>query len=520
MLSLSAAIQRATKINGDAPATIMGNRVSTWKELGAEIALLADGLKKLGLETGDRVAILAQNSDRYYLSIFATSWAGGVFVPINTRLAPAELVHWLSDSDSSFILVDDAMAAMLPAALEKLSSPPTIIYLDTDTAPESATTLESLLKDSEPVAACTRMGDDLAGIYYTGGTTGASKGVMLSHHNLLLNVLQTLLGLQSRPGDVILQAAPLFHVAGGLMSFATVMLAGTNVFIPAFAPATTLQAIERHRITRMFLAPTMLNMVLNDPAFADHDVSSLRCIIYGASAMPEALVRQAMEMLPEVEFVQAYGQTETSPVLTILGPERHTLEGPLSGKIRSAGQPVPGVELCIVDENDELVADGTVGEICARGENVMLGYWQQAKLTEKAIHGGWLHTGDGGYLDDDGFLFIIDRMKDMIVSGGENIYPAEVENALAMHTGVAECAVIGVPDEKWGERVHAVVRVRETADLAEDQLITHCRELIAGYKCPRSIEFRSTPLPVSPAGKVLKNELRKPYWQGKRRNVS
>jgi long-chain acyl-CoA synthetase len=304
------------------------------------------------------------------------------------------------------------------------------------------------------------------------------------------------------------------------MCVATAVLAGTNVFIPAFTPAASLEAIERHRVTRMFLAPTMLNMVLNDPAFADFDLSSLRCIIYGASPMPEALVRQAMKALPEVKFVQSYGQTETSPILSILGPERHVLEGPLSGKLRSAGQPIPGVELRIFDKNDQPVSNGTVGEICARGENVMAGYWQLPELTEEALRGGWLHTGDGGYLDDDGFLFIVDRMKDMIVSGGENVYPAEVENALAMHPDVAECAVIGVPDEKWGERVHAIVCLREATVFDESQLIAHCRELIADFKCPRSIEFRDAPLPVSAAGKVLKTELRKPYWQGRGRQIS
>ncbi len=520
MLSLSGAIKRALQVNSNSPATIMQERVRSWKELVAEVALLAGGLQKLGVEPGDRVAILSQNSDLYYLSLFGISWAGGVIVPINTRLAPAELVYWLSDSGSTVVLVDEAMAAMLPAALEELSEQPTVIYLGGDEAAAGELSLQSLLEDAEAVAASARAGDDLAALFYTGGTTGVSKGVMLSHRNLLLNVLQTLLGVQARMGDVILQAAPLFHVAGGFMCISTAILAGTNVFIPAFSPVATLAAIQQSRVTRLFLAPTMLNMVLNDPAFPDYDLSSLRCIIYGASPMPEALVRQALTMLPDVDFVQSYGQTETSPILATLSPDRHVLDGPLSGKLRAAGQPIPGVELRIVDDNDQPVANGTVGEICARGENVMLGYWQQAELTEVAMKGGWLHTGDGGYLDEDGYLFIVDRMKDMIVSGGENVYPAEVENAIAMHPDVAECAVIGIPHEKWGESVHAIVRLRETVELDANQLMTHCRELIAGYKCPRSIDFRETPLPVSPAGKILKTELRKPYWQDKGRSVS
>ncbi len=520
MLTLPSIINRAAQIRGDAPATIMQDRVRTWRELQEEIALLAGGLKKLGVEPGDRVAILSVNSDRYYLAMFATSLAGGVFVPINVRLAPAELVHWLTDSGSSIIFVDDAMAPALSAVLEELPSPPQIICLGADEPPANAITLESLLADAEPITDTTESGDDITGLFYTGGTTGVSKGVMLTHRNMLLNVLETMLGLESRPGDVILQAAPLFHVAGGFMCVAAAVLAGTNVFIPAFTPAATLEAIESHRVTRMFLAPTMLNMVLNDSAFGDYDLSSLRCIIYGASPMPEALVRQAMKALPDVTFVQSYGQTETSPILTILGPERHVLEGPLSGKLRSAGQAIPGVELRIVDKYDEPVQEGTVGEICARGENVMSGYWQQPELTAETLRGGWLHTGDGGYLDDEGFLFIVDRVKDMIVSGGENVYSTEVENSLARHPAVIECAVIGVPDEKWGERVHAIVRLEDGADLDEPGLIAHCRKQIAGYKCPRSIEFRDEALPVSPAGKILKAELRNPYWQDRKRQIS
>ena len=520
MLSLPSIIDRAMQINGDAAATIMDDRVVTWNTLAGDIAKLAGGLHGLGLKRRDRVAILSPNSDQYYLAMFAISWAGGVFVPVNTRLAAAELVHWLTDSGSSIVFVDDTMVPLLSAVLEELPSLPRIIYLGTGEPPTNAITLESLLADTESIADATRSAEDLAALFYTGGTTGVSKGVMLTHRNMYLNVLQTMVELESRPGDVVLQVAPLFHVAGGFMSVATAVLAGTNVFVPAFTPTATLTAIERHRVTRMFLAPTMLNMVLNDPAFGDYDLSSLRCIIYGASPMPEVLVRQAMKALPSVRFVQAYGQTETSPVLTTLSPGRHVLEGPLSGKLRSAGQPLPGVQLRVVDSEDETVPNGTVGEICARGENIMSGYWQQPELTAETLRGGWLHTGDGGYLDDDGFLFVVDRVKDMIVSGGENVYSAEVENALAKHPEIAEIAVIGVPDEKWGERVHAIARLKEGSDLDESGLIAHCRELIAGYKCPRSVEFRDKELPISPAGKVLKAELRKPYWQGRKRDVS
>jgi long-chain acyl-CoA synthetase len=367
-----------------------------------------------------------------------------------------------------------------------------------------------------PVADAGRSGDDLAGLFYTGGTTGRSKGVMLSHRNLTVNALQMLVPIGMQADETYLHAAPMFHLADGAMTFTATTLAAGHVFIEAFDPEATLRAIEEHRIAWTLLVPTMVNMLVHHPKISSFDLSSLRGLVYGASPMPEAVIRRAIEVIPDVGFSQAYGQTEAAPALTVNGPEHHDPDGP---RLRAAGVAVPGVEIAIQDEHGDEVPRGTVGEICARGENVMLGYWNLEEETRETLRGGWLHTGDGGFMDEDGVLTIVDRVKDMIISGGENIYSAEVESAIHQHPAVAECAVIGIPHAKWGEQVYAIVRLHEPGSIDADELIAHCKSLIAGFKCPRSVEFREAPLPLSGAGKILKKELRAPYWEGRDRAV-
>jgi long-chain acyl-CoA synthetase len=312
----------------------------------------------------------------------------------------------------------------------------------------------------------------------------------------------------------------MFHLADGVLTFCAATLAGSNRLIETFDPVATLRAIEEHRVTQALLVPTMINLLVTHRSSRDYDLSSLRGLIYGASPMPEAVARKAMAFLPHVRFHQAYGQTEAAPVLTVNGPEYHVTDGPDAARLRSAGQAIPGVEIAILDEHDREVPRGTVGQICGRGDNVMLGYWNLPELTAQTLAGGWLHTGDGGYMDEDGFLYVVDRMKDMIISGGENVYSAEVENAIHQHPAVKECAVIGIPHEKWGEQVHAIICLEGGQSLDEAGLIDHCRALIANYKCPRSVEFRSEALPISGAGKILKAELRRPHWEGRGERIN
>ncbi|MFC4270693.1 long-chain-fatty-acid--CoA ligase [Sneathiella chungangensis] len=517
---ISQLLTRAVQTKGDCLATICAGRERTYKEFALRVQKFAGALRGYGITGGERVAILALNSDRYLEFYYATPWAGGVFVPVNTRLAVPEFAYWLNDSGSEILLVDDAFAGAVPELRKRVSSLREVIYIGDGDTPAGMLNYEELVAAHEPVPDAGRGYDDLAGLFYTGGTTGVSKGVMLSHTNFVVNTLNAMPCFNFKEDARWLHVAPMFHIADGAAVFGTTMGLGVHVFIPGFTPKGTMEAVEKYRITNTLLVPTMVNMVVNDPEIANYDMSSLKDIIYGASPMPEAVIMKALEVLPEAGFTHAYGQTECAPLVTFTGPEFHVLEGPNAGRFKSAGRPIYAGDVRIFDENDEEVPPGTVGQVCVRGANVMLGYWNKPEQTAEALKGGWMHSGDGGYMDEQGFVYIVDRVKDMIISGGENVYSAEVENAVYQHPAVAECAVIGIPHETWGEQVHAVVRLHEGKGATETEIIEFSHSLIAGFKCPRSIDFVTDPLPLSGAGKILKTELRKPYWSGKEKQVS
>ena len=518
-MALTQFIRRASQVNKDGIATVFADRRHSWTDFRARIARLAAGIRGLGVKEGDRVALLANNSDRYLEYFFAVPWAGAVFVPVNTRLAPPEVAYWIGDSESRVLFIDDDFLPFLPRLEGKMPSVEKIVYVGDGEAPDGLLHYEKLIADNAEMEDAGRAGEDLAGLFYTGGTTGVSKGVMLSHRNLVSNAMHVIPDMDFQEDIIWLHSAPMFHLADGTATFAATMMAGSHRFIPKFDPGQALEAIEEHGVTNALFVPTMMNMVVNHPDVKTRDVSTLRGILYGASPMPEAVVRKAMELMPKVKFYHAYGQTETSPLLTLLKPHFHTFDGPYAGKVKSAGRATYGVEVVILGEDGKEVPRGEVGEVCAKGPNVMQGYWNKPELTAETIRDGWIHTGDGGYMDEDGYIYNVDRVKDMIISGGENVYSAEVENAVYQHPAVVECAVIGVPDEKWGERVHAIVRCHEGQSLTERELIDFCHELIANYKCPRSVSFRDDPMPLSGAGKILKTELRKPYWEGQGKQV-
>ncbi len=520
MSSLTQIVRRNVQLYGAQAATRFAGRSRTWREFQDRISRLASGLKDLGVEEGDRVAVLALNSDRYYEFYFAASWAGAVFVPVNTRLAPAEFVYWLNDSGSKVVFAGDEFVPALAAVQDRLETVQHRIHMGDTETPEGYISFEDLIADHLPLEPTARGGDDLAGLFYTGGTTGQSKGVMLSHRNLTFNVLQALPSFNISEQDTFLHSAPMFHIADGFFGFIAATLGCTNVIVPAFEPTLVLNTLQDEQVTTALLVPTMVNMLVNFPGLSGYDLSALQNLLYGASPMPEAVILKAMEVIPRVNFYQAYGQTEASPVATVMGPEYHTVSGPLAGKINGAGRAITGVELQVFDESDQAVPVGEVGEVCIRGENVMLGYWNLPDVTSETLRNGWLHTGDSGRLDQDGMLFIVDRVKDMIISGGENVYSSEPEQAIYQHPAVAECAVIGIPHDSWGEQVHAVVVLKAGHSLSEQELIDHCKTLIAGFKCPRSVTFRDEPLPLSGAGKILKKDLRAPFWEGQGRNVS
>jgi len=520
MVQITQMLRRAVQINADGPATTCERRARTWREFQTRVARLAGAMAGLGYAPGDRIGILALNSDRYLEYLFAMAWGGFVFVPVNTRLAPPEIVFWLSDSGCAGLFVDDAFLPVLEPVRAQIPDIGHIVHIGDGPAHPGLFAYEDLIAEGAPLADSGRRGDALAGIFYTGGTTGRSKGVMLGHANIVANAINIAQDLRFSSSTIWLHAGPMFHLADGAATFLVTGAGGKHAFIPRFEPKAFLAAVEGERITDTLCVPTMLNMIVHHPDCPDHDLTSLGTIMYGASPMPEAILRRAFEALPGATFVQAYGQTEAAPCMTINPRENHVIEGPKAGLLKSAGRALTGCEVIILDSDDQEAPRGTVGEICGRGANVMLGYWRQPELTAKALRSGWLHTGDGGHMDADGYVYVVDRLNDMIISGGENIYSAEVEQALYKHASVAECAVIGRPDETWGEAVHAIVRLKGDAPPDADDLIAHCRTLIAHYKCPRSVDFTPDPLPLSGAGKILKAELRKPFWRGGEKAVN
>jgi len=518
-MNVTQGLRRALQINPNGLAIVCGDRRQTWRQVGERVARLAAGIRSLGAADGDRVAILSLNSDRYLELYLAAGWSGTVIVPLNIRWSPLENEDAVRDCRADILFVDKAFAPV-GAALAKALPGLKLVYADDGDTPTGMENYETLIDRSAAMPDTMRDGADLAGIFYTGGTTGRSKGVMLSHSNLMVNALNAL-GEGLWPGSTTyLHAAPMFHLANGAAMYSVLLSGGSNVIIQGFTPDGVAAAIQRDRVTDVLLVPTMIQMFVDHPKLGSYDLSSLKGIAYGASPISEALLGRAIKALPNVQFTQAYGMTELAPIATILHWKEHIGDGRAKGRHRAAGRVTLGCEIRIVDADDKVVPYGTVGEIAVRGDNVMMGYWERPEETAKAVIDGWMHTGDGGYMDEDGFVYVVDRVKDMIISGGENVYSAEVENALAQHPAVAQCAVIGIPSERWGEQVHAIVVTKNGASASPDELMEFCKTLIAGYKCPRSVDVTGTALPLSGAGKVLKRELRKPFWENRERRVS
>ena len=517
---LTQALHRATQQHPERIAVQFGARRRTFRELSRRVSKLAGALQRLGMQAGDRVAMLSLNSDRYLEYQMAVPWGGGVLNPCNTRWSAAEILYSLDDSGSTILLVDETFRALAETFRGQSSSLREIIYCGDGAASADMHGYESLLAEAEPIPDALRRGEDLAGIFYTGGTTGFPKGVMLSHTNMCSSGLALRAEGLAAPDCTYLHAAPMFHLADMGMAMAHWIEGNTHSVVPAFNPELVLDTLEHDRVTHVLLVPTMIQMLVDHPAMQkQRDLRALQTIIYGASPISEAVLDRAMAALPGVSFVQAYGMTELSPLATVNPARFHTAEGRKLGKLRSAGRAGFCTEVRVVDAQGAEVPRGTVGEVAVRGPNVMQGYWNKPELTAQAVRDGWMHTGDGAYMDEDGFIFVVDRLKDMIISGGENVYSGEVENALAQHPAVQACAVIGIPSAQWGETVHAVVVRKPEQEASAEALIAHCKTLIASYKCPRSVDFIDA-LPLSGAGKVLKAQLREPYWQGHARSVA
>ncbi|MEO1080260.1 MAG: long-chain fatty acid--CoA ligase [Pseudomonadota bacterium] len=518
MYSLTHFLQNNARSTPKAPATRFLDREQDWATMLDRVTRLAGVLREMGVEPGDRVAILAINRDRYLEYFFAVWWAGAAVVPMNTRWSPPESAYALKDAGAKILFVDEAFSPSLEDIL-KDTEVGTTIFLGEGAIPANCLDYEELIASGSPCEDAGRAGEDLAGLYYTGGTTGFPKGVMLSQRALWFNNISMGQAFRTVKGDVFLHAAPMFHLADGAFSGAATVAGICHAFLPSFDPNALMNVIEETGVTQSVLVPTMLGMLVNHPDFDAGRLSSLRSVAYGASPMPGGLMQQLLDQLPWVNWVQGYGQTEMAPIISLLPSENHVLEGPHAGKLRSAGKVAMGVEVRICDEVGADLPNGEVGEIVTRSPGAMTGYWNRPERTAETLRDGWVRTGDGAYRDDDGFIFIVDRLKDMIVSGGENVFSAEVESALSTHASVEAVAVIGIPDDTWGEVVHAIVILKKGSEASDEELTEHCKSLIAGYKCPRGYTYRQEPLPLSGAGKVLKTELRKPFWEGRERGV-
>ncbi len=511
---------RAAQVRPDHPATIFKGRIRTYRQVLDRVTRLAGSFNGLGLKDEDRIGILSQNTDRFYEYSFAVPWSGRIMVPLNTRLALPELLYMVEHSDVKVLFFDDAHVEKYPEFRKNAGKIEHYIYMGDGDVPEGAHAYEDLIAENNPVPDAGRRMDELLGIYYTGGTTGLPKGVMLSHSNLSTNIMTMLTDVEFTPDTHYLYILPLFHLGGITHMYAMTAMAGTHHFFPVFDIDKLLKIIEDEKITYVPLAAVMVNMLLNHPRLHEYDISSLRKIIYGTAPMPEPILKRAMETFPDIKFLQIYGQTEVGGALSVLRIDDHVFDGPKAGKLRSAGQPTYSIAAKIVDPDDNEVPRGQNGEIICRSPGIMMGYLNNPEQTAETLRNGWLHTGDLGYMDEDGYIFVVDRVKDMIVTGGENVHSSEVEHAIAGHPGVSEVAAIAVPSEKWGEQVHAVVVPKPGEEITEQDIIDHCRKLIAGYKCPKSVDVRSEPLPLSGVGKIQKNMLREPYWEGKTRKVS
>ena len=474
----------------------------TYAELGSRCRRLAGAMRKLGLAPQDRVGVIALNSDRYLELYLGLPAAGFVLVPVNSRLAPAEMRAILADAGVSVLFAD----ANYPGA----AGVGQVVMMPDD--------YEDLIAGADEVPLGGEVAeDDLAALFYTSGTTGAAKGAMHTHRSLVCSALHFMATWPFDRQTRWLVASPLFHTGGIIGTLATVWAGGAHVIMPRFDPDLAVDLIEREAVTHTLLVPTMLAAAAGAQLARPRNVSSLRYLSHGASPISAETLRRTRQAFPNAELLHVYGTTEATPITTLLPHEERILDTPL---VRSCGQPAMGVEIRVVDSSLADVPPGAVGEIIVRSPSVMAGYWRKPEATAEVMRGDWYLTGDLGYTDDASYIYLVDRVKDMIVSGGENIYSIEVEDALATHPAVAESAVFGVPDPRWGESVYAVVSCRKQKQVTADELVAHCRERIAGFKVPRCIELRTEPLPKSAAGKILKRDLREPHWAGQHTQVS
>ncbi len=515
---LAGCLARAESQFCDKTAILHGDRELTFAEVGEASSRLASALTRLGVQKGSRVALLLPNRPELTIVDWALIRAGLVRVPLNPRLAPAEIEYMLKDSGAEVLIYDDECAQAVGKI--RASSPTVRHYIGLGEVMPGALGWHDLLSQGEPdnFQVATDL-DDPYMILYTSGTTGRPKGAMTNVRSRWFTIFTSAANENFvEEFDVMLHVASLGH-GSGTKVINHYLKGATNIYLPKFTIETFCAAVQRHRVTTTWVVPTILGMLLDYPDRSRYDLSSLRTVVYGGAPMPVERLKEALAIFGPI-FVQVFGLSETPHPITSMGKRSHvdgTLEQ-LEQRLASAGRPSLGVDVRLVTEDGQDAKVGEIGEIAARGDNIMVGYWNNPEATAEVIRDGWFFTGDLAVAYPDGYIAIVDRKKDMIISGGYNVYPREIEEVLYTHAAVRECAVIGVPDPKWGEAVKAIVSIKEGSATTPEELLEHCRELLASYKKPQSIELMGD-LPKSPNGKILKRELKKKYWDNQQRSI-
>jgi len=488
---------RASRYYSAQTALAPGGSGVSFSELETRVKGVAAALSAHGFSAGDRLAILLPNGPEYIELVYACAWLGVIAVPLNTRLSQAEINQVLTDATPHGIVRDSSLPTPTVDIPWQRALDQEPLEIGNDLPPD-------VVYDPEAILA----------LIYTSGTTGQPKGVIVTHTNILTDVHDFNYWMRYTEGGVYLHAAPLFHIADFPAVFAAPAFGASQVTLPKFNPQSFCETVERERVSHTVLVPTMINLLTQFPDASKYDLSSLDVLAYGGSPMPPELIRRTRELLPWVKLVQVYGLSETG-FLAGLQDHEHTHD-----KLLSCGRPCPGIELQVTDVSGKQAEAGKPGELVARGANIMRGYWNNPTETGLAFRDDWFRTGDIGYQNADGYFYIVDRLKDMIVTGGENVYSGEVEAVIYMHPAVREAAVFGIPDPKWGELVTACVVLKPGMTLTVDELVAHCRQSLSSYKIPHRVEFLDTELPKSGTGKILKRVLRERFWAHQARAVS